>query len=137
MKKQPGWLRPVAIALASIFGCVALSNGFGFLLKRPDAVPMFSAMFLFIAGMFALMVRIARPPKIAIEKHPARSPMLFLPIFAAATIASVVRGTLQHWWHVSQWIEVPAYLLTFTMFMILFNKRARRIQERRAARPRP
>jgi len=70
VKKQPSWLRPVAIAIAAIVGCVAPANGFGFFLKRPDAVTPLAAMFLFIAGVFALMMRVAQPPKIAIEKTP-------------------------------------------------------------------
>ena len=120
MKKQPSWLRPVAIAIAAIVGCVAPANGFGFFLKRPDAVTPLAAMFLFIAGVFALMMRVAQPPKIAIEKtHTASA------VASTDFAATVVRGTLQHWGYASGWIQWPAYLLTLAAFMLLFNELAR------------
>jgi len=90
MKKQPGWPPPVAITLASIFGCDALANGFGFVLKRPDAVSAFAAM------LYCGRVR-------TFGAHRTPRTRIF-PIFAASAIATTVRGTLAHRRHALDWI---------------------------------
>jgi len=120
------WVRPFAIFLAAIFGCVALANGFGLLLQRPDAVPMFAALFLFITGVFAVMVQVAKPLKPANAKLSARLPASIIPIVVGTAIATIVRMTLDRWSDSPDWIRWVAYVVTLFAVTLLLNEIARR-----------